>query len=77
MAPNSNVMADFTPKINVMFNKGSGDISLAAGYPCGKIVKVGEARGYLKAAMVYGTPSTTMQHTDEIVTILKEGIYIS
>lgn len=78
LAPNSNVMGDFTPKIFVMFNKGvSGDISAAVGYPCGKLVKVGEAGGYLKAAMVYGTPSTTMQHTDEIITMLKEGIYIS
>lgn len=78
LAPNSNVMGDFTPKIYVKFNKGSaGDISAAVGYPCGKIVKVGDASGYLKAAVVYGTPSTTMQHTDEIVNMLKEGIYIS
>ena len=78
LAPNSNVMGDFTPKIYVMFNKGtSGDISAVVGYPCGKLVKIGEASGYLKAAMVYGTPSTTMQHTDEIVNMLKEGIYIS
>lgn len=78
LAPNSNVMGDFTPKIYVKFNKGTaGDISPAVGYPCGKIVKVGEASGYLKAAMVYGTPSSGMQHTDEIVDILKEGIQIS
>lgn len=78
LAPNSNVMGDFTPKIYVKFNKGTaGDISSAVGYPCGKLVKVGEASGYLKAAMVYGTPTTTMQHTDEIVNMLKEGIYIS
>ena len=78
LAPNSNVMGDFTPKIYVKFNKGTaGDLSPAVGYPCGKIVKVGEASGYLKAAMVYGTPTTTMQHTDEIVNMLKEGIYIS
>ena len=78
MAPNSNVMGDFTPKIYVKFNKGTaGDISAVVGYPCGKLVKVGEASGYLKAAMVYGTPSTTMQHADEIVNMLKEGIYIS
>ena len=71
-------MGDFTPKIYVKFNKGTaGDISSAVGYPCGKLVKVGEASGYLKAAMVYGTPTTTMQHTDEIVNMLKEGIYIS
>lgn len=76
--PNSNVMGDFTPKINVFFNKDrGGDFSSVAGYPCGKLVKVGDASGYLKAAMVYGTPSTTMQHTDEIVNMLKEGIYIS
>ena len=76
--PNSNVMGDFTPKIYVFFNKDmGGDFSSAAGYPCGKMVKVGEANGYLKAAMVYGTPSSTMQHTDEIVNMLKEGIYIS
>lgn len=78
LAPNSNVMGDFTPKIYVKFNKGTaGDISPAVGYPCGKIVKVADATGYLKAAMVYGTPSTTMQHTDEIVNMLKEGIFIS
>ena len=76
--PNSNVMGDFTPKIYVFFNKDrGGDFSAAAGYPCGKLVKVGDASGYLKAAMVYGTPSTAMQHTDEIVDILKEGIQIS
>lgn len=78
LAPNSNVMGDFTPKIYVKFNKGTaGDLSPAVGYPCGKLVNVGEATGYLKAAMVYGTPSTTMQHSDEIVNMLKEGIYIS
>lgn len=75
---NSNVMGDFTPKIYVKFNKDrGGDFSSVVGYPCGKLVKVGEASGYLKAAMVYGTPSTTMQHTDEIINMLKEGIYIS
>lgn len=75
LAPNSNVMGDFTPKIYVKFNKGpAGDLSPAVGYPCGKIVSVGDARGYLKAAMVYGTPSSAMQHTDEIVNMLKEGI---
>lgn len=78
LAPNSNVMGDFTPKIYVMFNKGtSGDLSPAVGYPCGKILKVGDASGYLKAAMVYGTPTTTMQHADEIENMLKEGIRIS
>lgn len=76
--PNSNVMGDFTPKIYVLFNKDrGGDFSGTAGYPCGKLVKVGEASGFLKAAMVYGTPSTTMQHTDEIINLLKEGIQIS
>lgn len=78
LTPNSNVMGDFTPKIYVKFNRGvSGDISAAVGYPCGKILNVGDASGYLQAAMVYGTPSTTMQHSDEIVNMLKEGIYIS
>ena len=76
--PNSNVMGDFTPKIYVFFNKDrGGDFSSAAGYPCGKLVKVADASGYLKAAMVYGTPPTTMQHSDEIVNMLKEGIRIS
>lgn len=78
LSPNSNVMGDFTPKIYVKFNKGvSGDISPAVGYPCGKLLVVGDVSGYLQAAVVYGTPSTTMQHTDEIVNMLKEGIYIS
>ena len=78
LTPNSNVMGDFTPKIYVKFNKGvSGDISAAVGYPSGKLVKIGDAFGYLQAAVVYGTPSSSMQHTDEIVDILKEGIYIS
>ena len=78
LAPNSNVMADFTPKIYRIYNEdASGNISEAVGRPSGKVVKVGDASGYLKAAMVYGTPSSTMQHTDEIVNMLKEGIYIS
>jgi len=78
LTPNSNVMGDFTPKIYVKFNKGTaGDLSPAIGYPCGKIVKIGDASGYLKAAVVYGTPSTTMQHADEIENMLKEGIRIS
>ena len=78
LTANSNVMGDFTPKlIRTIVKDISGDISQATGLPCGKVVKVGDASGYLKAAMVYGTPSTTMQHTDEIVNILKEGIYIS
>lgn len=78
LTPNSNILGDFTPKLKRTITKDvSGDISAAVGYPCGKEVKVGDARGYLKAAMVYGTPSTTMQHTDEIVNMLKEGIYIS
>lgn len=78
LTANSNVMGDFTPKlIRTVTKDVSGDISQATGLPCGKVVKVGDARGYLKAAMVYGTPSTTMQHTDEIVNMLKEGIYIS
>lgn len=78
LTPNSNVMADFTPKIYRIFNDdASGDISDAVGRPSGKVVKVGDVSGYLKAAMVYGTPSTTMQHTDEIINMLKEGIYIS
>lgn len=78
LSPNSNVMGDFKPKLYRTFNEdASGDISGAVGRPSGKVVKVGDASGYLKAAMVYGTPSTTMQHTDEIVNTLKEGIYIS
>lgn len=78
LTANSNVMGDFTPKlIRTVTKDVSGNISQATGLPCGKVVKVGDASGYLKAAMVYGTPSTTMQHTDEIVNMLKEGIYIS
>lgn len=78
LTPNSNVMGDFTPKLIRTVSKDvSGDISAAVGLPSGKVVNVGAASGYLKAAMVYGTPSTTMQHTDEIVNMLKEGIYIS
>ena len=78
LTPNSNILGDFTPKLKRTITKDvSGDISAAVGYPCGKVVKVGDASGYLKAAMVYGTPSSTMQHTDEIENMLKEGIYIS
>lgn len=78
LTANSNVMGDFTPKlIRTITKDASGDIAPAAGLPCGKVVKVGDASGYLKAAMVYGTPSTTMQHADEIENMLKEGIYIS
>lgn len=78
LTPNSNILGDFTPKLKRTITKDvSGDISAVVGYPCGKVVKVGDASGYLKAAMVYGTPSTTMQHTDEIVNMLKEGIFIS
>nr|DAY38798.1 MAG TPA: hypothetical protein [Caudoviricetes sp.] len=78
LTANSNVMGDFTPKLIRTITKDvSGDISAAVGAPSGKVVRVGDASGYLKAAMVYGTPSTTMQHTDEIVDMLKEGIYIS
>lgn len=78
LTANSNVMGDFTPKlIRTVTKDVSGDISQATGLPCGKVVKVGDASGYLKAAMVYGTPSTTMQHADEIENMLKEGIYIS
>lgn len=78
LTANSNVMGDFTPKlIRTVTKDVSGDISAAVGAPSGKVVRVGDASGYLKAAMVYGTPSTTMQHTDEIVNMLVEGIYIS
>lgn len=78
LTANSNVMGDFVPKLTRIITKdASGDISAAVGAPSGRVVTVGGARGYLKAAMVYGTPSTTMQHADEIVNMLKEGIYIS
>ena len=78
LSPNSNVMGDFKPKLYRTFNEdASGNINEVVGRPSGKVVKVGNASGYLKAAMVYGTPSTAMQHTDEIVNMLKEGIYIS
>lgn len=78
LTPNSNVMGDFKPKLYRIYNEDvSGNISALVGRPSGKVVRVGEASGYLKAAMVYGTPSSTMQHADEIVNILKEGIYIS
>lgn len=78
LTANSNVMGDFTPKLIRTITKDvSGNIAPAVGSPSGKVVRVGDASGYLKAAMVYGTPSTTMQHTDEIVNMLKEGIYIS
>ena len=78
LTANSNVMGDFEPKlIRTITKDASGDISAAVGTPSGKVVRVGDAGGYLKAAMVYGTPATTMQHTDEIVNMLKEGIYIS
>ena len=78
LTANSNVMGDFTPKlIRTIAKDVSGDIAPAVGSPSGKVVRVGDASGYLKAAIVYGTPSTTMQHSDEIVNILKEGIYIS
>lgn len=78
LSPNSNVMGSFVPTLTrIISSDESGDISGAVGAPSGKVVRVGDASGYLKAAMVYGTPSTTMQHTDEIVNMLKEGIYIS
>ena len=78
LTANSNVMGDFTPKlIRTVTKDVSGYIAPAVGAPSGKVVRVGDASGYLKAAMVYGTPATTMQHTDEIVNMLKEGIYIS
>lgn len=78
LTANSNVMGDFTPKlIRTVSKDASGYITPAVGLPSGKVVKVADASGYLKAAMVYGTPSSTMQHTDEIVDMLKEGIYIS
>jgi hypothetical protein len=78
LTANSNVMGDFTPKlIRTVTKDVSGDIAPAVGTPSGKVVRVGSASGYLKAATVYGTPSTTMQHTDEIINMLKEGIYIS
>ena len=78
LSPNSNVMGSFVPSLTRSITSDvSGDISAAVGYPCGKVVKVADASGYLKAAMVYGTPSTTMRHTDEIENMLKEGIYIS
>jgi len=78
LTANSNVMGDFTPKlIRTVTKDVSGNIAPAVGSPSGKVVRVGDASGYLKAAMVYGTPSTTMQHTDEIVNMIKEGIYIS
>lgn len=78
LSPNSNAMGDFKPKLYRTFNEdASGDISGSVGRPSGKVVKVGDASGYLKAAMVYGTPSTAMQHSDEIMNMLKEGIYIS
>lgn len=78
LSPNSNVMGSFVPTLTrTITSDESGDISAVAGAPSGKVVRVGGASGYLKAAMVYGTPSTTMQHTDEIVNMLKEGIYIS
>lgn len=78
LSPNSNVMGSFVPTLTrTITSDESGDISAAVGAPSGKVVRVGNAAGYLKAAVVYGTPSTTMQHTDEIVNMLKEGIYIS
>lgn len=78
LTANSNVMEDFEPKlIRTIVEDLSGDISAAVGAPSGKVVRVGDANGYLKAAMVYGTPSSTMQHADEIENILKEGIRIS
>lgn len=76
LTANSNVMGDFTPKLIRTITKDvSGDISAAVGAPSGKVVRVGDASGYLKAAMVFGTPSSTMQHSDEIVNMLKDGIY--
>lgn len=78
LSPNSNVMGSFIPTLTRTINYDvSGDISAAVGAPSGKVVRVGDAGGYLKAAMVYGTPSTVMQHTDEIVNMLMEGIRIS
>lgn len=78
LTANSNVMEDFEPKlIRTIVKDQSGDISAAVGAPSGKVVRVGDASGYLKAAMVYGTPSSTMQHADEIENMLKEGIRIS
>lgn len=78
LSPNSNVMGSFVPTLTrTITSDESGDISAAVGAPSGKVVRVSNASGYLKAAMVYGTPSTTMQHADEIVNILTEGIYIS
>lgn len=78
LAPNSNVMGSFTPTLTVIYNDDvSGSIADAVGRPSGKVVKVGEASGYLKAADVFGAPTTIMQHSDEIVNMLKEGIRIS
>lgn len=78
LSPNSNVMSDFQPKI-IIDRRGdvSGpDFVAALGRPGAGGVRVGDASGYLKASTVYNAGILPARRADEIVALLKEGIYI-
>lgn len=78
LSPNSNIMGDFQPKIIVYRRDDitSPDFVAANGRPSGSTMYMGEATGYLKVKEVYNSGQMTMRRADEIIAILKEGVYM-
>lgn len=78
LAPNSNVMGDFQPKLIVFRQTDlSGEtFPTAEGAPGAAVTTVGAASGYLKASEVYNAGSLAMRRSGEIISMLKDGIYI-
>ena len=78
LAPNSNVMGDFQPKL-VVFRQddlsGAG-FPDAEGAPGTTVTTVGACTGYLKASTVYNAGSLAMRRSGEIIAMLKEGVYL-
>lgn len=78
LAPNSNIMGDFIPKI-VIYRKddlSGGQFADAEGAPGTNPISVGDASGYLKTSVVYNAGSLAMRRSGEIISMLQEGIYI-
>lgn len=79
LAPNTNMMSDFRPKL-VMYAPSDltgSDYASTVGLPSAETIQVSDASGFLRASEVKNTNALPARHADEIVSALKSGVYLS
>ena len=78
LSPNANAMGDLEAKLVCYHHDDvTGDLTSAAGKPSGATLRVGDASGYLQAAVVYnGGSMADVRRSGEIIALLQQGVYL-